>query len=516
MFTTADTAQLRRQWIFFAFLFMPIFALMFILGVSITRQHDIMFPVAMTAGIIAIIASMVTMGINWRIGMYLIMFFVLWDRVASLNRSGTITMTKIAIGLTVIFMLTAMFNGQLKGWARRLLDPLAIVGVLYVFVTLFSIIFMPQPDTAMNFVVRRLNVVVLMCIFLVGITDREIFHRAILFLILGGTLVAIATLSEPISGKGLLERLGRTNPDIGSGINVLQTYKGSFRIIGPSGGPNFYGLAQSLPSVLAFGLLLYYRERWKKILIGLALAVMVFNIIGTGSRSGAAGFVAGVVCVFLLCPVRHRFAKMAFALTALVAAVIVLVALDTNVAANRLADPASAAHPTANRVAMWQMSVQMFTDHPWTGVGTNGWAFNYPYYRIPPLPDRLLRTHNSFMQLLAECGVQGVITYLLFFIFAALSAFSAAFATRDRRLKFEAMAIASTLIGFFTFAGTQNVLEHELYFIVFGMCGAAYTVYRNERGRVDDLGEDELLPDAEERRVTWLERRQRAMYPPGA
>lgn len=515
MLTTGDIGQSRRQWVFFAFLFMPIFALMFILGVMITRQSDIMFPLAVTAGIIGIIASLVTLGINWRIGIYLIMFFVLWDRVLSFNDSGSINATKLAIGITIIYMLTAMFNAQLPGWGQRLIEPLVIAGVLYVFTTAFSVIFMPHPELAYSYLFRRINVVVLMCIFLIGVTDRDIFHRAILALVIGGTLVAIVTLSEPITGKGILERLGKSNPDIGSGINVLQTYKGAFRIIGPSGGPNFFGLAQSLPAVLAFGLMLYYRSFWKKMLFGGALAVMVFNIIGTGSRSSAAGFLAGVMFVFLLCPVKHRVLKMAVAVSALVAAVLVLVALDTNVAANRIADPGSADTQALTRIAMWQMAVNMFTNHPFAGVGANGWAYYYPYYRIPPVPDRLLRTHNSFMQMFAECGVQGVLSYLLLYIFAASSAFSAALGTRDRRMKFEAMAVASILIGYFTFAGTQNVLEHELYFIVFGMCGAAYNVYRRERTNLGALGDDLLFLDHETRRISALHARQTALYPPG-
>lgn len=515
MLTTAVPGQFRRQWLFFAFLFMPIFALMFILGVAITREANILIPLAITAGIIAIIASIVTMGINWRIGLYLMMFFVLWDRLLSFGAGGGINATKIAIGLTIIYMLTAMFNGQLPGWGKRLLDPLPFTAILFIAISAFSVIFMPHPDLATSFISRRFNIVVIMIILMIGITNREVFHRAILFLVLGGTLVAIVTLSEPITGVGLLERMGKANPEIGSGIAVLQTYRGAFRIIGPSGGPNFYGLAQSLPAVLAFGLFLYYRPVWKKVLLFLALSVMAFNIIGTGSRSGAAGFIAGVIFVFLLCPVKHRFIKMAVALSLLVASVLILVALDTNVAANRIADPGGAATPALQRIAMWEMAINMFTNYPFTGVGTNGWAYYYPYYRIPPIPERLLRTHNSFMQMLAECGIAGVVSYLMLFVFAGLNVFSAALATRDRRFKFEAMAIASILIGFFTFAGTQNVLEHELYFIVFGLCGAAYNVYRREVAERNPLGVDFLRPDESARRITALAARQQALYPPG-
>ncbi len=515
MLTTIDRGQSQRQWVFFGFLFLPIFILMFILGVMITRSVDLVYPVAITLGIMAIIGSLVTVGINWRIGLYMIMFFVLWDRLLAFNQSGSINATKLAIGMTIVYMMTAMFNGQLPGWGRRMLDPLVFAGVMFVAVTAFSAIFMPHPETAITYISRRTNIVVVLLIFMIGVNNRDTFHRAILFLVIGGTLVALVTLSEPITGKGLLERLGKAKPDIGSGINVLQTYRGAFRIIGPSGGPNFYGLAQSLPAVLAFGLLLYYRDFWKKALLTVALGLMVFNIMGTGSRSGVAGFVFGVAAIFMLCPVKHRMIKMAVAVTVLVVGVFVLVALDTNVAANRLTDTTGADHTAANRMALWQMAADMWTNHPWTGVGPNGWSFNYSYYRLPPLPDRLLRTHNSFMQMFAECGVQGVLVYVSLFFFAGLSSFSAAFGTRDRRLKFEAMSFASILIGFFMFAGSQNVLEHELYFIVFGMCGASYNVYRRECEGLDDLGSDQLLPLPELVRIARQNAKQKRLFPCG-
>src|SRR5690606_13845582 len=170
---------------------------------------------------------------------------------------------------------------------KRLIDPLTFVGIVFVLSVALPLPFMDHPEIAYEQLTRRGNVVVLLLLRLVAVYDREILHRCILVLVVSGTLVAIGTCSEAITGVGLPERLGRADTELGSGRNGLQEFRGQLRLVGPSGDPNFHAHAMSLPCVLAFGLLLYYREWWKKALLIGALSVIGYNIMGTGSRSGA-------------------------------------------------------------------------------------------------------------------------------------------------------------------------------------------------------------------------------------
>ncbi len=492
MLTTTTPGQNWRQWAFFALLFVPIFGLMFVLGVLIGRTSSPVFPIVLTAAIIGTIGAIIVLGLDFRMGIYLIMLLVLWDRMQTFGQGGRISGTKIAIAITIVFFTAAILADQVRGWSRKLGDPLIILGVLYLVVSLIGLPFMPHWEIGLDFVNRRTNVVALMAILILAVSDREVFHRCVLCIVISGTLVAFATLSEVATGKSMLERLGKSDPE--AQVNVLGTFEGALRIVGPSGGSTFHALAQTLPGTLAFGLLMYYREWWKKALLTVSLLVIAFNIVGTGSRGGTLGFVVAALIVFLAGPVRHRFAKLALVAVFAVVALAVLAASNLDVAAQRVASPGTATRTIEYRVAMWQMALNMFLDHPVVGVGTNGWGIYYNIYREPGAPGSYLRVHNAFMQLLAENGLQGVLVYLGLYLAAAVSAFCAAFATIDRRLKFEATAVASTTFGFFFFAGTSNVLENELYFIVFGLCGAAYHVYRREQ-RIGEIPEhDRMLP----------------------
>lgn len=513
MLTTITPGQAWRQWAFFALLFVPIFGLMFVLGVFTGRATTPTFPLVLCAAILGTIGTIVVLGINYRIGLYMIMYFVMWDRITAIGSSGNLTATKIIIGLTLIFLTAAILNREIPDWWRKLGDPLAILGALFLLFSVLALPYVSYADISLPILQRRVNVIVLMMLILVIVTDRDILHRTALFLVIGGATVAIATTSEIITGVGLLERLGRSDPErIGSGLNTLGTFGGRTRIVGPSGDPTFYGLAQSLPGVLTMGMILYYRELWKKILLSLALIIIAINIAGTGSRAGALSFGVGIVVVLLVCPVRHRFLKLCAVALAGLAGLAALYLSGADVAAQRIAMPTAAVQTVDIRIALWKMAVDQFEMRPLVGVGTNGFGYWYYMMRDAAAPNYLQRPLNAFLELLAENGVQNMIVYTLFYLAAAGSAICAGLGTHDRRLKFEAMALAAISVGFFVFAGTSNVLQNELYYIVFGMCGAAYHVYRRERDGDSRLGEDLLTPAPVVQEIAALQRRQAQAY----
>lgn len=520
MLTTNVPGNNLRQAAFFTALFLPLLAGLFILGVFMGRTTSWEFVCALGLGGALVLGSVIFLGIDWRIGLYMIFFFVLWDRILGFGEYGNLNATKVAIGLTIIFMMTAVLNHQVPLWWKKLGDPLVLSGIAFLICSCIAIPFMTHPEVGYDYLFRRLNVVVLMTVIMVAIYNRNVFHWCIIALIVGGTLVGLATSTEAFTGQSLLQQLGKSvPPDISAGFagrGVNPVWKGSTRLIGPSGDPNFYGLAQSVPGVLCVGLLLYYREWWKKGLCLFSLCVIGFNILGTGSRSGALAFVAGSAFVFLMCPVKHRVVKLIIVGALATAAAFGLLALDTGIAVDRLLEPDDAGDTLSNRIAFWRMALHLWLDHPWAGVGTNGWVIYYDWYKVPDAPSRYLRPHNTFMQLLAENGVQGVLSYLFLYFFANFSAITAALACRDRRLKFEAMALAALTVCLFIFAGTSNVLENELYFLVFGLCGAAYYIYQREATHPWEVDPaDQLEIPAKYRRIAMLKAAQDAAYPPG-
>jgi len=511
MLLSQPQGQTRRQALFFAVLLSPLAGFLFIMGVYMGRANNDSFPIIVGAGISSAVTLAIIMGLNWRIGFYSIFFFLLFERLLGFGETGSLNATKIAIGLTGIFMLGALLNNELPGWGRKLLDPLALLGIGYFLICLMSLMFAFYPDVGYQYLVRRFNVAALLVLVMVAITNRDIFHRAILWLVIGGTVVACLTCLEAVSDKSLLEMAGKV-PDVEGKLNTLPQFGGKARLIGPSGDPTFYGLAQSAPGVLALALMLYYREWWKKILLFFALAVITFNIMGSGSRGGFLSFGVGCLTVFILAPMKHKPFKMLVFGVSVMAFLVVLALSSVNVAASRIAAPQEADTVVDYRTVMWEMCWNMYKAHPWGGMGVNSWVLNYPWYRLPGSSPYVIRPLNSFLQMLQETGIQGAAIYTLLYVFAILWSGIACLGSQDRRHRFECAALFGIVIGFFLFAGTSNVLENELYFTIFGLCGASYFVYRHERVDPKPLGPDQIDVAWRWRYYEWLQRRQKRMY----
>ncbi|NOG54647.1 MAG: O-antigen ligase family protein [Planctomycetes bacterium] len=504
----------RRQVLFFTVLLLPLMALLGLVGVVISRVTGYTLPIAAGGAMMGIILGIVVFGVNWRIGLYAIMFLVLWDRWLLITERGGLNATKIAIGLTIIFMAGAILSRELPRWWERLVDAIPLVALGFVLMTLWSFAWTPHPDRAIDFLTRRLNCVVLLALVMVAVTDREVLHRAVLFFVLGGIVCAALAMSELFTGKSILELRGLASEE--SGKNVLQEgFGGRLRIVGPSGDAPFWSLAISAPGILLFGLLFYYRD-WKKRLVMLAGVLLVaLNIMATGARGGALCFLAGCAAVMLLCPIKHKASKVAVAIAAFIILLGAMLLFSDQSAAGRIADPTRATSTVDYRISNWYMVWDMYEQRPWTGHGVNTYTMFYPWYRIPGSSGEPVRPLNSFMQALQESGIQCVLAYTLLYVFSWFAAGCAALSTSDRRLRFEATALIGVVFGFFLFAGTSNVLENELYFLIFGLCGACYNVARQEHAIWPTLGADFMQPAYQYRLTAALEARQRAKYPVG-
>jgi putative inorganic carbon (HCO3(-)) transporter len=65
------------------------------------------------------------------------------------------------------------------------------------------------------------------------------------------------------------------------------------------------------------------------------------------------------------------------------------------------------------RQAHWQAAINMLTEHPWTGVGFSNYQPVYEQYRLLNWPMPLGHAHNIYLNIAAETGIPGLISYLI-------------------------------------------------------------------------------------------------------
>lgn len=260
----------------------------------------------------------------------------------------------------------------------------------------------------------------------------------------------VAQFMNPAENKGAVERLVAVMLVAGLAQALLGIYQYTFRV-GPEGfllfggtnlraygtfeQPNPYAgyLGLILPLALGTMLGIVMRRVWERFwLLGLAVisfGAMSLALFYSYSRGAWIGVTAGLAVTALVTLVRSRRAlTLAFVLGAVALSVIGLG--EVNVVPSIIADRFATVSDyltfddvrgvrandenfaIVERRAHWQAALSMFEDSPWSGVGFGNYAEAYPRYALPKWEDPLGHAHNYYLNVLAEAGALGLITYL--------------------------------------------------------------------------------------------------------
>ncbi|NOZ64219.1 MAG: tetratricopeptide repeat protein [Caldiserica bacterium] len=164
------------------------------------------------------------------------------------------------------------------------------------------------------------------------------------------------------------------------------------------------------------------KESYKKWLWGILLLSLLVALIISRSRSGWLSFIV-VNALFFLPQVKRERRKLV-----LITFLLIMAMLLTGVLLNFYHRYTSFERPARLtipfRYLVWKGGWKMFLARPLTGWGKDTFPFVFPRFRSPQLEvyvpsDTMLapRTHNEYLQVLAEEGIIGEIIFLLFWFF---------------------------------------------------------------------------------------------------
>ena len=121
------------------------------------------------------------------------------------------------------------------------------------------------------------------------------------------------------------------------------------------------------------------------------------------------------------------------------------------------------------RFDVWTSSINMFKDHPVTGVGIGQWRTIYEAsYRLPTENQHLYHAHNNFIQLLGEVGLLGLLGVLIFYGSIIIDNFVVWFKNRD---PYSLCAMIAVICYVFVFGQVEYTLDNSsgmriMYFMV--------------------------------------------------
>ncbi len=199
------------------------------------------------------------------------------------------------------------------------------------------------------------------------------------------------------------------------GGDAVERYAGGEtfgRLVGGSGDANQLA-AGLVPAVaLACGLAVAAGRTPLRWVAAAAVPLAVLGIVASQSRGGLLAL--GVLVVLLVASLRGARA-IAVTLLALAALGAVAVLLASPEAVPRLTDVET---DGTGREDLWRVAAQMAADHPF-GVGLNGFRAEAAAYAMEPgtierlyqVVDRPVVVHNTYLQLVAEVGLVGLLLF---------------------------------------------------------------------------------------------------------
>jgi putative inorganic carbon (HCO3(-)) transporter len=434
-----------------------------------------LLPLSLAAAIVlGAIAFAVTL-IRPQYGLYLLIFAVPWGSVREIRLGAmTLGVTEALVGLVLAAWLAKMVaRREIKTVHPPLLLPLLI----FLGAILLSLTVTLSLQYSLKEILKWLEVLGIYLFVVNAIGKRE--AKAVVLLIL------LAGISQAL--LGIYQFFGRVGPE---GFLLFDRF---IRAYGTFQQPNPYGGYLGLVLPLAYSLSLGAKGDGARdeeqgirdkgsttsplpltsyLLAALTtsgLVLMLAALLMTLSRGAWLGFIAAFVVMNV---VRSRRAAALFALAlVLLSFVIVMGGLQLlpEAITQRFLDflpflggvnirtievtPANFA--VIERLAHWQAGWDMFSQHPWLGVGIGNYEPVYPAYALPYWDDPLGHAHNYYLNIAAEAGLVGLSAYLILWAAVFWQAWRAV-----RRTSGYWQGVAVGILGVLTHLAVHNFFDN--------------------------------------------------------
>ena len=430
--------------------------------------------------VVGTIALMLTL-VRPQIGVLLIVVAVPFGSLGQVKVGGMnigVTEVLVALVLLVWFMRMVVQREIRVVWPRLTLSLLIFLGVLCL-----SLLGAPSLQHGVKEIVKWAEILALYV--LVANEMDETWSKVLCFALLGtGALAAL---------QGIYQFFFRVGPE------EFVLFGRFMRAYGTFEQPNPYAGYLGLTLPLAVGLVLAavvpmgkrIRGWWLVWAVGCG-ALMLAALVMSWSRGAQIGFVAAVAVMGIAIVTRSgRGVVLGATFAALLVYALLIGGISVvppsvvqrfsdfvpyvGVGDVRGVEVTDANFAVLERMAHWQSALEMWTDHPWLGVGIGNYEPVYGQYALPLWPLALGHAHNYYLNIAAESGVVGVGAYLLVWVSALLGAYQA-----TRRASGWYWGIALGVLGVLVHLSVHNFFDnlyvHDMYLqvaILLGV-GAAY------------------------------------------
>lgn len=241
----------------------------------------------------------------------------------------------------------------------------------------------------------------------------------------------------------------------------------SWQIFSTFFNPNPLGGFLAMVFPLAFSLTLAAAMLWQWLLWEFCAVLLALAILPTYSKGAMLAFVVAMGCygIFMAwqSPTARRVLRWVLAIVVLGALTLGLATWQATPVRSRLTS-ALGAQQASNmfRILTWKGTVRVAAAHPWIGVGPSGFKYVYPKYAITGYVEA---AHQNYLQMFAELGVVGGVTFLWLLGAVVFTGKRALGAAKDFPGRARAIACLCTLIAFLV----HSFLDYDWYIGAIGV-----------------------------------------------
>lgn len=200
--------------------------------------------------------------------------------------------------------------------------------------------------------------------------------------------------------------------------------------------------------------------------IGIA-GIFVFNILFTGSRNGLIGLSATGLLSLIHFKSMARFLKIV--MFVLLFSAVAVIGVRNVLNRSDLSGAVGGDESSEDRLVQWRVAMNMLADHPLLGIGPN----EFTTYVADYGGIRGLQPHNTFIQVFAESGLLGGISFILFGTYPLYYAWQ--MIKKKNAKKFVSLGsscykfIAFSLTGFWICAFFSNRYQFYILYILIAL-----------------------------------------------
>ncbi|NQT06180.1 MAG: O-antigen ligase family protein [Candidatus Omnitrophica bacterium] len=308
-----------------------------------------------------------------------------------------------------------------------------------------SIFWSTHIDISISAFIRKLTeYIFLYFIVFEAVSERRVVRNIIRAIALSAFIVCVDVIYQKITGFDFIRRytmygLDRISVDgkwqkfTGFGSIEGEILYNKWRVTGPFKFPNGLSIWISVVLFPFMGIALFFKKNLKLKAISAILAILlIYCLLLTYTRAAQISCIAGLILMLLLIGGKTSRITLTLLLVGIVILTL-LIFMDPAGFQQKLAGDGSIQH----RIRIWTAGTRMFAEKPLTGQGLNTFMANYERFKVPKKSERgLWYAHNCYLQIAAETGIFGLLSFLWLIIKMAIESIKSLRLIRDDFLRY--------------------------------------------------------------------------------